>query len=282
MPPSARPDPVRTVCPAVAIPLLASWVSSPAAPRSAGRCFPSSPAPVLQAIVPALVPRCARPSRHPPLLPRHCGARHARRLAVCRLATPCRSVNRTESLEIPSLSHVAPSGVSERFPELLGFRQSPCPCLLVSPSRTEAPSLHRRYPVSPVLRASPPPRRPKLVLADSRLAQCTPPTGLPVLRFFPSSTRAAATTPAEPVGAPVARFPTAASLPRYSGGSASALPVSRPARRSLALRPAWSLNRPRRPFIVEVLQSMSLPPSSAPTATGWSDSCRTGFAPVEE
>ena len=27
---------------------------------------------------------------------------------------------------------------------------------------------------------------------------------------------------------------------------------------------------------------MSLPPSSAPTATGWSDSCRAGFAPAGE
>ena len=26
----------------------------------------------------------------------------------------------------------------------------------------------------------------------------------------------------------------------------------------------------------------TLPPSSAPTATGWSDSCRAGFAPAEE
>ena len=103
-----------------------------------------------------------------------------------------------------------------------------------------------------------------------------------MLRPIPSSTRAAAITPAEPVGARVARFPTAGSLPRYSGGSASALPVSRPARRSTSLRPAWSLNRPRRPFVVGVLQPMSLPPSSAPTATGWCDSCRAGFAPAEE
>ena len=44
----------------------------------------------------------------------------------------------------------------------------------------------------------------------------------------------------------------------------------------------WSLSHPRRPFVVEVLQPMSLPPSSAPTATGWSDSCRAGFAPAEE
>ena len=44
--------------------------------------------------------------------------------------------------------------------------------------------------------------------------------------------------------------------------------------RQLAWRtPVCSLNRPRprRPFLVGVLQPMSLPPSSAPTATGWSD-----------
>ena len=42
-----------------------------------------------------------------------------------------------------------------------------------------------------------------------------------------------ANTPAEPIGARVARFPIRVSLPRFQGGSASALPVSRPARRSL-------------------------------------------------
>ena len=49
-----------------------------------------------------------------------------------------------------------------------------------------------------------------------------------------------------------------------------------------SLRPAWSLNRPGRPFVIGVLQPMSLPPSSAPTATGWSDSCRAGFTPAVE
>ena len=75
--------------------------------------------------------------------------------------------------------------------------------------------------------------------------------GLPVLRPFPSSMRAAANTPAEPVGACVVRFPTGDSLPRYQGGSASASNLSRPARRSLALRPAWSLSRPWRPVTSE-------------------------------
>ena len=63
--------------------------------------------------------------------------------------------------------------------------------------------------------------------------------------------RAAANTPAERVGACVARFPTRSSLPRVAGGSASASQVSGPARRSLALRPAWSLSRPRRPLSSE-------------------------------
>ena len=49
------------------------------------------------------------------------------------------------------------------------------------PSSPEAPSLHRNYPASLVLRASPPPRRPRLTLTGSRLTRATPPAGLPVL-----------------------------------------------------------------------------------------------------
>ena len=75
------------------------------------------------------------------------------------------------------------------------------------------------------------------------MARATPPPGLPVLRPSPSSMRAAASTPAERVGACVARFPTRSSLPRVAGGSASTSQVSGPARRSLTLRPAWSLSR---------------------------------------
>ena len=103
-----------------------------------------------------------------------------------------------------------------------------------------------------------------------------------MLRPLSSSMRAAANTPAEPVGACVARFPTGDSLPRYVGGSASALPVSRPARRSLRATARMIAKPPLAARYIGVLQTMSLPPSSAPTATGWSDSCRAGFAPAEE
>ena len=98
--------------------------------------------------------------------------------------------------------------------------------------------------------------------------------GLPVLPPSLSSMRAAVITPAEPTGARVARSSAGGSLPRYSGGSASAMPVSRPARRSLALRPTWSLSRPGRPVAPEcfsrsryLLQPLRLLPAGA-TAAG--------------
>jgi len=51
---------------------------------------------------------------------------------------------------------------------------------------------------------------------------------------------AIANTPAESMGACFAHFPIGDSLPCNLARSASALPIPRPARRSLALRPAWS------------------------------------------
>ncbi len=67
----------------------------------------------------------------------------------------------------------------------------------------------------------------------------------------------------------------ASGLPLNSGGSASATPVSRPARRSLAFRPAWSLSRPRRPFSPECFNPCRYlhgPPWLLPagaTVAGW-------------
>ena len=106
----------------------------------------------------------------------------------------------------PSLMHAMPSGIPG---QIRGDRhchsQDPAP--FQHPSSPEAPSLGRRYPASSVLRTSPPPDRPGLSLAGFRLVRATPPTGLPVLPPSPSSMRAAATTPVEPAGARVARFP---------------------------------------------------------------------------
>ena len=67
----------------------------------------------------------------------------------------------------------------------------------------------------------------------------------------------------------------AGGLPLITVGSASALSVSRPARRSLAFRPAWSLSRPRRPFSPESFnpcRCLHEPPWPLPAGTtvaGW-------------
>ena len=156
-----------------------------------------------------------------------------------------------------------PSGVPEQSLELLGLRQSP-PVLspFLHRSRTEIPSLRRNYPASPVLRTSPPPCPARPVPRGIPVGACAPPARLPVLPLSPSCTHAAANTPAEAPGARVARFPDAGCLPRNHGGSASALLSSRPARRSLALRPACSLSPPEggpshRSASVHVVTSMT-------------------------
>ena len=78
----------------------------------------------------------------------------------------------------------------------------------------------------------------------------------------------------QPVRSSLASQPVGG-LPLITGGSASALSVSRPARRSLAFRPAWSLSRPRRPFSPECFSPcryLHEPPWPLPagaTVAGW-------------
>ena len=115
-----------------------------------------------------------------------------------------------------------------------------------------------------------------------RVGSHTPPSmGLAVLRLVCLCMHAVTTTPAGPLGAPVARFPSDGSLPRILGASAPALPFSRPARRSLLIMACMLAELPHDPFLGG-LQRMSLPPSAAPRATGWSDLCRSGVAPAED
>jgi hypothetical protein len=106
---------------------------------------------------------------------------------------------------------------------------------------TEAASLHRHYPASSVLPAPPSPHRARPVPHGLPVGlHARPPDGLSRVARSSSSMHAIATTPAEPLGALFARFPSGSSLPRKLAGSASALIFSRPAQRSFTLRPAWS------------------------------------------
>jgi len=72
-------------------------------------------------------------------------------------------------------------------------------------------------------------------------------------RSFP--VRAAITTPVEPLIADLVHYTSGVGLPRYCGESASTLVVSRPARCSLALRPARTADPLKGPF-PEVLQTI--------------------------
>ena len=96
-------------------------------------------------------------------------------------------------------------------------------------SSTGITRLHRYY--DPIRH----PRGPVPCLTTPPLAStaCQPPQGASRVAHNPSFTHAVAITPAEPLGALIVRFPNGGGLPRNSGGSASALPFSRPAQRSL-------------------------------------------------
>jgi len=103
------------------------------------------------------------------------------------------------------------------------------------------------------------PIRPGLSLAGVRLEGAPlRHIGLPVLRSVPMCLHAVAITPADLLG-PSLVPPSNSGLPPNSAGSASASPFSRPAQRSLALRPACSPSRQWRPSTPEA-SSSSLPP----------------------
>ena len=96
-------------------------------------------------------------------------------------------------------------------------------------SSTSITRLHRYY--DPIRH----PRGPVPCLTTPPLASttCQPPQGASRVAHNPSFAHAVATTPAEPLGACVVRFPNGGGLPRNAGGSASASIFSRPAQRSL-------------------------------------------------
>ena len=134
------------------------------------------------------------------------------------------------------------------------------------------------------------PRRPGQSLTGARLRVTRPHRlGFPVFRAIPLCGHVVVITPAGPMGliahgaAYSNRFPvpSGGSLPRHFAGSAPTFVVSRPARRSLALRPAPSLHRlsdtlSRRLRRLRCLRRRS--DSYRPERS----SCRVGIAPTED
>ncbi len=156
------------------------------------------------------------------------------------------------------------------------------PLPLASPKRvkSKAPSLHRHYPASAVLRASP---SPQTAQPGSRELPVDPTlritAGASRVAYGPLCLHAVATTPAGSMEAVRSYSPTNIGLPRISGGSAPALPFSRPAQRSLTLRPAClpsrlcdPLHRRLQPlrYLYRCSDCYRVEPTSS----------RTGFAPA--
>ena len=224
-----------------------------------------SPAPIVTFPAPALRTRRAD-FRHRALQWDHASrTRTARAIRACRwsadaarlpLCIPspsparrraCSRLDNIEPVRFDSLTYACDASGIIALIAGSRHRHSRRPSSFRHRSTPEVPFLDRHYPASSVVRTSPPPRPAQPAPHGVPVGACTPPTGLPVLLPSPSSMRAAANTPAGPAGALVAHFPASGSLPQRTGGSAPAFQVSRPAQRSLALRPAWSLDHPRRP-----------------------------------
>ena len=112
---------------------------------------------------------------------------------------------------------------------------------------TRAPSLLRRYSLSSVLRAHPPPKRPGLALTSNQLIPTADHRlGFPCCVWSPVSA-CRRPYPGRTDGA-VRSLPIDVGLPSIRGGSAPALSVSRPAQRSLPLRPTNSPSHQRDPL----------------------------------
>ena len=112
-------------------------------------------------------------------------------------------------------------------------------------TRSQGPSLRRHYPASAVLRPCPPPARTGTqgaVEAAALVQDGSPPI---TRNTFPTCR---AHYPGGSSGCACRLLPRSCCLPLSTGGSASALSLSRPAQASLTLRPARLLNRLKRPL----------------------------------
>jgi hypothetical protein len=119
-------------------------------------------------------------------------------------------------------------------------RQSLCLRRFLRPSLTEAPSLHRHYPVSSVCEPLRHPRQPGLALASCQLIPTAITAGASRVASGPLCLHAVATTPAGSMEHARSCLSIDRGLPCEKVRSAPAIVVSGPAQRSLMLRPARS------------------------------------------
>jgi len=104
--------------------------------------------------------------------------------------------------------------------------------------------------------------------------------GLPVLQRSSSCMHAIANTPAESLGALFARFPKNDSLPRILGRVGFRITLFE-ACSAFTHVTACILAKPPKVALYTRGFSRFVTSATAPIATGWSESCRVGFAPTE-
>jgi len=139
--------------------------------------------------------------------------------------------------------------LSLKGPDLFGcfkaHRQSPSPRQLRKHTRSQGPFLRRHYPASTVVRPCPTPAR-STAISDVEAATFDLDGSPPITRI--TIPTCCVQYPGRPNRCMCRLLPCPRGLPRAKDGSASASTLSRPARTSLALQPAGSLDRPRRPL----------------------------------
>ena len=146
--------------------------------------------------------------------------------------------------------------------------------------RSQAPFLLRNYPVSQVLRACPPPHTAQPGPRGLPVGELPPPLGFPVFRRIAFVCMLSPLPRRDPWVRASLSFPNDGGLPRNAGGSAPTLPFSRPAQRSLTLRPAYSPSRLATLYTGGFGDFVTYVPT--PIATDWSETCRVGLSPTED
>ena len=204
-------------------------------PRSSNRTcgFPASGSPTgfLPQAVAGGGPRCIRRRRTTPDWPNTAWSLHC-------LVPRDDTVHRLPA----SLGDKASSAASRSFAAFSDSCQSPDPPLLPKRAGSQGPSLHRSYPASPLLWPCPTSRRVRPPCRGRPSGDLHPP-GPPSLRCGLPSLACRAHYPGGPNGCACRLLPGSCGLPRISGGSASAISLSRPAQAYFSLRPASLLAR---------------------------------------
>ena len=134
---------------------------------------------------------------------------------------------------------------------------------------TEAPSLRRSYPASSVVRASPPPQTARPALASCQLITPAITAGVSRVASGLLCLHAVAITPAGSMKLVRSSIFIDCGLPYVTVRSAPAIVFSRPAQRSLTLRPARS--RSRQATLYTESSDSFVASAAASIATGWSE-----------